>query len=165
MANIKNENESRVKGRGGAPALMHRSAAVEAVPSPEKGGEWTHRASRSVSAVARTPVSWSARYALGKVGVLSKQLNQLLTTDNIWMYSSTRIDEGRPHGPRVWLQWWKLHWLASAACSCIFFSLPPGCLAYGAFVAAVAAMVSVLPWACLGCSFFVFCFSFFAFVY
>ena len=34
-----------------------------------------------------------------------------------------------------------------------FCSLSSGCLVYGAFVAAVAAMVSVLAWACLGCSF------------
>ena len=76
------------------------------------------------------------------------------------MYSSTQSDEGRPHGPRVRLRWWKLHWLASAACcSCVFCSLSSGCLVYGAFVAAVAAMVSVLAWACLGCSFLAFCFQ------
>ena len=38
-----------------------------------------------------------------------------------------------------------------------FRSLSPGCLVYGAFVAAVVAMVSVLAWACLGCSFLGFC--------
>ena len=37
--------------------------------------------------------------------------------------------------------------------------LSSGCLVYGAFVAAVAAMVSVLAWACLGCSFLAFCFQ------
>ena len=44
----------------------------------------------------------------------------------------------------------------------VYFSalcpLSSGCLVYGAFVAAVAAMVSFLAWACLGCSFFAFCF-------
>ena len=40
------------------------------------------------------------------------------------------------------------------------FSAPSsGCLVYGAFVAAVATMVSVLAWACLGCSFLDFCFE------
>ena len=31
----------RVNGRGGAPGLMHRPAAVEAVPSPEEGSVLT----------------------------------------------------------------------------------------------------------------------------
>ena len=39
----------------------------------------------------------------------------------------------------------------------VFSALSSGCLVYGAFVAAVAAMVSVLAWACLGCSFLAFC--------
>ena len=39
-----------------------------------------------------------------------------------------------------------------------FCSLPSGCLVYQSFVAAVAAVVSVLAWACLGCSFLGFCF-------
>ena len=38
-----------------------------------------------------------------------------------------------------------------------FFSLSSGCLVYDAFVAAVATMVSVLAWACMGCSFLGFC--------
>ena len=38
-----------------------------------------------------------------------------------------------------------------------FCSLSSSCLVYGAFVAAVAAMVSVLAWACLGSSFLGFC--------
>ena len=46
------------------------------------------------------------------------------TADGFWVYSSTQCDEGRPHGPRVWLRWWKLHGLASATCcSCIFCSV------------------------------------------
>ena len=54
---------------------------------------------------------------------------------------------------------WKLHWhqrhvvgVFPALCR-----LSSGCLVYGAWVAAVAAMVSVLAWACLGFSFFAFC--------
>ena len=39
-------------------------------------------------------------------------------------------------------------------------ALSSGCLVYGAFIAAVAAMVSALAWACLGCSFFFIFFSF-----
>ena len=35
----------------------------------------------------------------------------------------------------------------------VFPALWSGCLLYGAFVAVVAAMVSVLAWACFGCSF------------
>ena len=37
--------------------------------------------------------------------------------------------------------------------------LPSGCLVYGVFVAAVAAVVSVLAWARLDCSFLGFCFN------
>ena len=33
-----NQQRKRVNGVGGAPALMHRPAAVEAAPSPEKEG-------------------------------------------------------------------------------------------------------------------------------
>ena len=47
----------RANGRGGALALMHRPAAVEAAPSPEKGGECAHTASRPYSAAAMAPVS------------------------------------------------------------------------------------------------------------
>ena len=42
----------------------------------------------------------------------------------------------------------------------VLWSLSSGCLVYGAFVVAVAAMVSVLAWACLGCSFLLFAFRF-----
>ena len=42
--------------------------------------------------------------------------------------------------------------------SVLLRSLSTGCLVYGAFVAAVVAMVSVLAWACLGCSFLAFSF-------
>ena len=44
-------------------------------------------------------------------------------------------------------------------CSCVFCPLLSGCQVYGAFVAGVAAIVSVLAWACLGCSFLGFCFE------
>ena len=72
------------------------------------------------------------------------------------MYSSTQFDDGRRHGQRVWLRWWKLYWLASAVCClCIFCSLSSalwlsslrGVRSCGGH------LVSVLAWACLGCSF------------
>ena len=43
-----------------------------------------------------------------------------------------------------------------SALFCVVCSVWYGCLVYGAFVAAVTTMVSVLAWACLGCSFLVF---------
>ena len=57
---------------------MHRPAAVEASPSPEKRGECAHTASRPSSAAARAPVSRSAKSALDKVRVLFKLHNHLL---------------------------------------------------------------------------------------
>ena len=51
-----NQKRKRVNGRDGAPALMHRPAAIEAAPSPEKRGECSHTASRPYSAAARAPV-------------------------------------------------------------------------------------------------------------
>ena len=53
------QKRKRVKGRGGAPALMmHRPVAVEAASSPEKRGECAHTASQPYSAAAaRAPLS------------------------------------------------------------------------------------------------------------
>ena len=56
---------------------MHRPAAIEAVPSPEKRGECSHTASWPYSAAARAPVSWSARSAPDKLRVLFKQHHYL----------------------------------------------------------------------------------------
>ena len=51
-----NVKRKRINGRGGAPALMHRPAAVEVAPSPEKRGECAYTASRSIHAAASAPV-------------------------------------------------------------------------------------------------------------
>ena len=51
---------------------MHRPAAIEAAPSPEKRGECSHTTSRPYSAVARAPRPCSARSAPDKVRVLFK---------------------------------------------------------------------------------------------
>ena len=122
----------QVNGRGGAPALMHCPAAVEAAPNPEKRGEYAHTPSGPYSAAARAPLSRTARSALDKVRVLFKQHHHLLQQTSFLMYSSTQLYEGPPHGPRVWLRGWKLYWLALAACfSRIFCSLSSGCLVRG----------------------------------
>ena len=42
----------------------------------------------------------------------------------------------------------------------VFSALSSGCLVDGVFAAAVVAMISVLGWACLGCSSLAFCFRF-----
>ena len=44
-----NQKRKRVNGRYGAPALMHRPAAIEAAPSPEKRAECSHTAGRPYS--------------------------------------------------------------------------------------------------------------------
>ena len=74
-----NKKRKRVNGRGGAPALMHRPAAVEAEPCPEKRGECANTASRPYSLLLqahRYPEARDPR--LNKVRVLFKQRNHLL---------------------------------------------------------------------------------------
>ena len=109
----KNQKRKRVNGRDGAPALIHRPAAIEAAPSPEKRGECSHTASRPYSAAARAPVSRSARSAPDTVRVMFKQhhyyygvlaTSEYCTTNDFLMCSTTRFGEGRPHGPRVRLR-------------------------------------------------------------
>ena len=48
-----NQKRKRVNGRDGAPALMHRPAAIEAAPSPEKRGECSHTASKGTGILER----------------------------------------------------------------------------------------------------------------
>ena len=90
----------QVNGRGGAPALMHCPAAVEAAPNPEKRGEYAHTPSGPYSAAARAPLSRTARSALDKVRVLFKQHHHLLQQTSFLMYSSTQLYEGPPHGAK-----------------------------------------------------------------
>ena len=102
---------------------MHRPAAVEAAPSPEKGGECAHTASRPYSAAGRAPVSGSARSALDKVRLLFKQHHHSLQQT---IFECTAALNSTRDGP---------------------MGHGSGCLLYGAFVAAVVTMVSVLAWA------------------
>ena len=59
--NYANQKQKQVNGRGGAPALMHRPAAVKAALSTERKGECSHIASQPYSAAARAPVYPEAR--------------------------------------------------------------------------------------------------------
>ena len=56
----KNQEQKQVNGRGGAPAVMHRPAAVEPALRTEKR-ERSHTASRPYSAAAGAPVYPEAR--------------------------------------------------------------------------------------------------------
>ena len=72
---LRNQKRKRGNGRGGASALMHRPAAVEAAPSPEKRGEFAHTASRPTLLLhgRRYPEAQDLRWT--KYGCCSNSIN------------------------------------------------------------------------------------------
>ena len=82
-----------------------------------------------------------------------QQHHHLRKQTNYECTESTQFDEGRLHGPRLCgcddgscIERYQRHAVRVLSALCLL-----GCLVYGAFVAAVAAMVSGLSWVCLGC--------------
>ena len=157
------KKRKRVNGRSGAPALLHCPAAVEAAPSPEKSGECAHRLADHtlLRKGRRYPEARDLRWT--KYGCCSSSIVTCYDRRflNVQPHSIPRgtapTDLAAVMEAALAAISGKLfvHVLLSVLCP-----LLSGCLAYGTFVAAVAAMLSVLAWACLSCSCLAFCFRF-----
>ena len=138
---------------------MHRAVAIEATPSPEKkeGSVPTRLADHTLLLQRRrypeardlrrtkyeccshsTITCYNRRF-------LNVQQHAIRRGTAPWATGSTEVIEAALTG-------------ISGMLLCVFCSLSSGCLVYRTFVAAVAAMVSVLTWACLVCSLLGSCF-------
>ena len=111
---------------------MHRPAAIEVAPSPDKRGEYSRTASRPYSAAARAPVSWSARSAPDEVRVLFKQHQYLLQRTVFECTAAPNPTRDGPMGHRFdWgdvscIDWHQRHVVVCLMLSVVWLSSLPG---------------------------------------
>ena len=136
---------------------MHSPAAIEAAPSPEKRGSVPTRPAdhtlllqgrrypeardlrrTKYECCSNNTIAYNRRF-------FNVQQHSIRRRTAPWATGLTEVMEAALTG-------------ISGTLFVCFCSLWSGCLVYGAFVAAVAAIVSVLARSCLGCSFLGFCF-------
>ena len=132
---------------------MQHPVAATTAPSPEKRGESARTANRPNSAAAMAPVFSSARFAVDEVRALFKQhLNSLhyrrllaVQQHSVRLGTAPRVTGLAAVMEAVLTGISGMLLVYFLLCSVWYV-----CLLYGAFGAAVATMVSVLAWACLG---------------